>query len=99
MFANLGLTRVPTEVEVVAVVEETGWEETDLEGEVDDPDSVEVVVAVDGLDLLEVSTLLLFHDASLHISSILISFVYNTFLTFSAGGGGGGGSTGADSWW
>ena len=84
---------------MAAVAEETGWEETDLEGEVGDPDSVEVVVAVDGLDLLEVSTLLLCHDASLHISSILISFVYNTFLTFSAGGGGGGGSTGADSWW
>ena len=72
MFANLGLTRAPTEVEVAAVAEETGWEETDLEGEVDDPDSVVVVVAVDGLDLLEVSALLSFHDASLHIFVLIL---------------------------
>ena len=60
---------MPTEVEAVAVAEETVWVETDLEGEVDALDSAEVVVAVDGLDLLEVSTHLVFHDTSLHISS------------------------------
>ena len=52
-----GSTRVPTEVEVVAVVEETAWVETDSEEVVDDLDSVVEVVAVDGLDLQEVSTL------------------------------------------
>ena len=48
---------MPTEVEVVAVVEETAWVETDSEEVVDDLDSVVEVVAVDGLDLQEVSTL------------------------------------------
>ena len=52
---------MPTEVEAVA--EETGWVvETGLEGVVGALDLAEVVAAVDGLDLLEVSTLLLFCD-------------------------------------
>ena len=45
------------EVEAVVVVEETAWVETDLEEVVDDLDSVVEAVAVDGLDLQEVSTL------------------------------------------
>ena len=58
----LGSTRVPTEV-VEAVAEETAWAaETALEGVVDALDLAEVVAAVDGLDLLEVSTPLLFCD-------------------------------------
>ena len=53
---------MPTaEVEAVAV--ETAWAaETALEGVVDAPDLAEAVAAVDGLDLLEVSTPLLFCD-------------------------------------
>ena len=58
MNTNSGSTRVPTEVEAVVVaVEETAWVETDLEEVVDDLDSVVEAVAVDGLDLQEVSTL------------------------------------------
>ena len=54
----LGSTRVPTEV-VEAVAEETAWAaETALEGVVDALDLAEVAAAADGLDLLEVSTLL-----------------------------------------
>ena len=55
---NSGSTRAPTEV-VEAVAEETAWAaETALEGVVDALDLAEVAAAVDGLDLLEVSTLL-----------------------------------------
>ena len=57
MNTNSGSTRVPTEVEVVAVVEETAWVETDSEEVVDDLDLVVEAVAADGLDLQEVSTL------------------------------------------
>ena len=54
---------MPTEVEAVAVAEETAWAvEIGLEGVVDALDLAEVVAAVDGLDLLEVSTHLLFCD-------------------------------------
>ena len=102
MHTNTGSTRVPTEVEVVAVEveEETGWVETDLEEEVvDAPDSVVEEVAVDGLDLLEVRTLhhtflFLIEFTDCHVVQFLC-----TSLSFTAGGGGGGGSTGADSWW
>ena len=48
---------MPTEVEVVAVVVETAWVETDSEEVVDDLDLVVEAVAADGLDLQEVSTL------------------------------------------
>ena len=57
MNTNSGSTRVPTEVEVVAVVVETAWVETDSEEVVDDLDLVVEAVAADGLDLQEVSTL------------------------------------------
>ena len=54
---DLGSTRVPTEVEAAAVGEVTAWAgETGLEEVVDALDLVEVVAAVDGPDLLEVST-------------------------------------------
>ena len=55
--------QVTTEEVVEAVAEETAWAvETALEGVVDALDLAEVVAAVDGLDLLEVSTPLLFCD-------------------------------------
>ena len=56
---------MPT-AEVEAVAEETAWAaETALEGVVDALDLEEVAAVVGGLDLLEVSTLLLF--SSVHL--------------------------------